>query len=89
MKIEMKLEAASATAEDRLKNLTPTGRKELTKAMLDWYADRLDKPLAFWALPSDRRLPLAFLGRTLGNLLSTPFEETTPPPASAKRRSVR
>ena len=37
------------------------------------YVDRLDKPLAFWALPNDRRLPTAFLGRTLRDLLATPF----------------
>jgi hypothetical protein len=37
------------------------------------FADRLEKPLAFWALPSDRRLPTAFLGRTLRDLLHTPF----------------
>jgi hypothetical protein len=41
------------------------------------YADRLDKPLAFWALPNDRRLPLAFLGRSVGELLQTPFPELT------------
>ena len=41
------------------------------------YKDRLDKPLAYWALPNDRRLPLAFLGRSLGDLLSTPFDELT------------
>jgi hypothetical protein len=39
------------------------------------YADRLDRPLAFWALPSDRRLPTAFLGRTLRELLGESFEE--------------
>ena len=43
--------------------------------MQDEYQDRLDKPLAYWALPNDRRLPLAFLGRTLGDLLQTPFED--------------
>ncbi|MCI0357630.1 MAG: hypothetical protein L0211_03980 [Planctomycetaceae bacterium] len=37
------------------------------------YSDRLDRPLAFWALPNDRRLPTAFLGRTLRDLLHTPF----------------
>jgi hypothetical protein len=41
------------------------------------FKDRLDKPLAYWALPNDRRLPLAFLGRSLGDLLSTPFDELT------------
>jgi hypothetical protein len=38
-------------------------------------ADRLDKPLAFWALPNDRRLPTAFLGKTLRELLNTPFPQ--------------
>ena len=41
------------------------------------FADRLEKPLAFWALPNDRRLPLAFLGRSVGELLQTPFQELT------------
>ena len=45
------------------------------KLLLPKYADRLDKPLAFWALPADRHLPLALVGRTLQELLSTPFEE--------------
>ena len=39
------------------------------------YADRLDKPLAYWALMSDRRLPQAFLGRTLRDLITTPFDD--------------
>lgn len=39
------------------------------------YADRLEKPLAFWTLPSDRRLPLAFLPRNLGDLLAKPYDE--------------
>ena len=38
------------------------------------FEDRLDKPLAFWTLPTDRRLPLAFLPRTLRDLLSQPYE---------------
>jgi hypothetical protein len=48
---------------------------ETVKALLleAQFADRLDKPLAFWALPNDRRLPTAFLGRTLRDLLNTPF----------------
>src|SRR3954447_1254814 len=39
------------------------------------YAQRLDRPLAFWALPSDRRLPTGFLARTLRYLLSRDFDE--------------
>ena len=48
----------------------------LRKALLcDARAADLDKPLAYWVLPTDRRLPLALLGRTLGDLLNTPFAE--------------
>jgi len=43
----------------------------------DRFAERLDKPLAFWALPNDRRLPLALLGRSVNDLLATPFDELT------------
>lgn len=39
------------------------------------YVDRLDKPLAYWALLSDRRLPQAFLGRSLRHLITTPFDD--------------
>lgn len=39
------------------------------------YAVHLPKPLAYWALPADRRLPLAFLGRTLESLLRCSFDE--------------
>jgi hypothetical protein len=49
-------------------------RKTLSQ---DRYRDRMEKPLAYWALPSDRRLPLAFLGRTIGELLATPFADLT------------
>ena len=39
------------------------------------YAERLNRPLAFWALPSDRRLPTVFLGRSLRDLLAHPYKE--------------
>jgi hypothetical protein len=39
------------------------------------YDDRLDKPLAYWVVPSDRRLPLAFLPRTLSDLLGQSFND--------------
>lgn len=39
------------------------------------YHQHLEKPLAFWALPTDRRLPLVLLGRTLKDLLARPFSE--------------
>jgi hypothetical protein len=39
------------------------------------YADRLDRQLAFWALPSDRRLPTALLAHTLRDLLKHNYKE--------------
>lgn len=41
------------------------------------YSEHLEKPLAYWALPTDRRLPLVLLGRTLKDLLATPFADIT------------
>ncbi|MBX7164793.1 MAG: hypothetical protein K1X74_00470 [Pirellulales bacterium] len=50
----------------------------------------LDKPLAFWVLPKDRRLPLAFMNRTVKDLLGTPFEDlyATPGVGQKKIRSL-
>lgn len=48
--------------------------ESLRKILLsEQYAEHLDRPLAYWALATDRRLPLAFLARTLRDLLNTPF----------------
>ena len=50
--------------------------QSVRKTLLDEkFADRMERPLAYWAMPNDRRLPLAFLGRTIKDLLDTPFEE--------------
>lgn len=52
----------------------------------DQYRDRLQKPLAHWTLPNDRRLPLAFLNRTVGELLETPFEELSSTPGIGQKK---
>lgn len=52
----------------------------------DAYADHLDKPLAYWALPTDRRLPLAFLGRTLRKLLGTPLVDLSATPGVGRKK---
>jgi hypothetical protein len=49
---------------------------------------RLDKPLAYWVLPGDRRLPLIFMGRTLKDLLSTPFEELMATPGVGQKKMI-
>ncbi len=59
----------------------------LRKILLsDGYADHLDKPLAYWALPTDRRLPLAFLSRSLRDLLDVPFAELTRTPGIGRKK---
>jgi hypothetical protein len=50
------------------------------------YVEHLDKPLAYWALPTDRRLPLAFLSRALRELLDTPFEELAQTPGIGQKK---
>ncbi len=50
------------------------------------YEDRLSRPLEFWVLPSDRRLPLALLGRSLRELLTMPFEEITATPGIGQKK---
>ncbi len=79
----MKLTRATSVEDYKLVSSYENIRKTL---LLDRYADRLDKPLAFWALPNDRRLPLAFLGRTIKDLLSTPFEELSATPGIGQKK---
>jgi hypothetical protein len=50
------------------------------------YEQRLDKALAYWALPSDRRLPLAFLGRTLRELLNQSYVELAATPGVGRKK---
>ena len=56
------------------------------KLLAEKYSDRMDKPLAYWALPNDRRLPLVLMGRTLGDLLSRPFDELSSTPGIGQKK---
>ena len=61
--------------------------QSLRKALLSvQYASHLEKPLAYWALPADRRLPLAFMGRTLDDLLNTPFSQLSGTPGIGHKK---
>lgn len=66
------------------------GRFEGLRQMLlsSEYAEHLDKPLGYWALPTDRRLPLAFLGRSLREILAVPFEELTATPGIGRKKTA-
>jgi hypothetical protein len=50
------------------------------------YCDYLDKTLAFWILPTDRRLPLALLSRNLGDLLHTSYEDLAKTPGIGQKK---
>lgn len=52
------------------------------------YADRQDKPLAFWVLPTDRRLPIAFLPILLRDLLSRSYVELAGHPGIGKKKML-
>ena len=49
-------------------------------------ADCLERPLAFWALPTDRRLPIALLNRTISELLQSSFEELSATPGIGQKK---
>lgn len=50
------------------------------------FADRLDKPLAYWVVATDRRLPLAFMSTPLGDLLNTPLEQLYATPGIGQKK---
>jgi len=79
----MKLGLTSSVEELQIISRFESVRKIL---LSDQYAEYLNKPLAYWALPTDRRLPLAFLNRTLGELLSTPFAELSETPGIGQKK---
>ncbi len=61
--------------------------ESLRRSLLsEQYAVHMEKPLAYWALPTDRRLPLAFLGRTLKDLLGNSFEELASTPGIGQKK---
>ncbi len=64
-----------------------TRYEEIRKTLLEDGGDEwLDKPLAHWVLPADRRLPLAFLGRPLGDLLKASFDDLAATPGVGQKK---
>jgi hypothetical protein len=74
----------TASAEE----LQTVSRFESLRKLLrsDTYVEHLDKPLAYWALPTDRRLPLAFLCRALRELLDASFDELAKTPGIGQKK---
>ncbi len=64
---------AKATSVEQYKLVTSF--ESVRQTLLSDKGDhRLEKPLAYWALPNDRRLPLALLDQSLKDLLDRPFD---------------
>jgi hypothetical protein len=61
--------------------------ERLRKSLLEQpNSDRLDKALSYWVLPTDRRLPIAFLDRTLRDLLSCPLDDLMATPGVGQKK---
>jgi hypothetical protein len=78
----------TADNSNSVEELQVIGRYEGLRNMLlsEPYREHLDKCLAYWALPTDRRLPLAFLGRTLRDLLTAPFADLAATPGIGQKK---
>ena len=61
--------------------------ERLRKAIIDkGDSEHLNRELSYWVLPSDRRLPIAFLDRKLGELLAQPLEELMSTPGVGQKK---
>ncbi len=77
--------ARNAISNDRYRLVGAYDR--LRRTLVDQHDDgRLDRALSFWVLPTDRRLPIAFLDRTLRELLSHPLEELMATPGVGQKK---
>lgn len=79
----MKMNRSSVVVEYRLISSFEEVRAKL---LTPEFADRLDKPLAYWALPTDRSSPIALMGRTLRDLLGVPFEQLFATPGIGQKK---
>jgi hypothetical protein len=77
--------ARKAISNDRYRLVGTYER--LRKALLERPDDgRLDKALSYWVLPTDRRLPIAFLDRPLRDLLSQPLDDLMATPGVGHKK---
>lgn len=76
------------SANARTQHFELASRFEKIRDLLltDRYAVRLKNPLAFWALPADRRLPRALMHRPLGDLLRTSFDSLAATPGIGQKK---
>ncbi|MCI0335079.1 MAG: hypothetical protein L0228_17865 [Planctomycetes bacterium] len=79
--------ARKAISNDRYRLVGTYER--LRKSLVERPDDgRLDKALSYWVLPTDRRLPIAFLDRPLRDLLSQPLDELMATPGVGQKKII-
>jgi len=77
--------ARKAISNDRYRLIGTYER--LRKSLVEHPDDgRLDKALSYWVLPTDRRLPIAFLDRPLRDLLTRPLDELMSTPGVGHKK---
>jgi hypothetical protein len=77
--------ARKAISNDRYRLVGTYER--LRKSLVERPDDgRLDKALSYWVLPTDRRLPIAFLDRPLRDLLGQPLDELMATPGVGQKK---
>lgn len=77
--------ARKAISNDRYRLVGTYER--LRKALVEQPDDgRLDKALSYWVQPKDRRLPIAFLDRSLRDLLSRSLDELMATPGVGQKK---
>jgi hypothetical protein len=77
--------ARKAISNDRYRLVGTYER--LRKSLIERPDDgRLDKALSYWVLPTDRRLPIAFLDRPLRELLGQPLDELMATPGVGQKK---
>jgi hypothetical protein len=77
--------ARKAISNDRYRLVGTYER--LRKSLIERPDDgRLDKALSYWVLPTDRRLPIAFLDRPLRDLLGQPLDELMATPGVGQKK---
>lgn len=76
---------STANSADDVK-LATCYREICQQLLADPHSERLKRPIAFWVLPTDRRLPLAFLGRTIREIVSCSFAELASTPGVGQKK---